>query len=488
FGDSLADTGNLAISGTPAQLSAIKELPYGETYFNKPTGRCSDGRLVIDFIAKAFGLPFLPPYLNKFADYSSGVNFAVAGATALNASFFEKRQIPIFTNSSLNTQTQWFKDFKKKYCSGREDCEEHFEKSLFVLGEIGGNDFNYPFGLGISIEKVKTFVPAVIQAIRTALETLIQENGKKFLVPGNLPIGCSPSYLVQPSNSSSDFDDLGCLVKFNEFSQYGNHLLRIMLQDVQRDHPDVSIVYADNYSATMRILRNPQKFGLQKNVLRVCCGFGGKYNYSPPLSCNVNATLCPNPEQYLNWDGVHLTDTGYRAIAHMLINGEFTKPSLKLFGDSLANTGNIASSGTPAQLSAIKELPYGKTYFNKATGCCADGRRVIDFIEIGGNGLNYTFGLGISIEKVKTFVSLVIQAIRTSLETLIQENGKKFQVPGNLPIGCSPSYLVPHPSNSSSDFDDLGCLVKFNKFSQYGNHLLRIMLQDVQRDHPEVSI
>ncbi|KAH9288610.1 hypothetical protein KI387_032727, partial [Taxus chinensis] len=60
---------------------------------------------------------------------------------------------------------------------------------------------------------------------------------------------------------------------------------------------------------------------LQKNVLRVCCGKGGKYNYSPPFNCNVNVALCPNPKQYFNWDGIHLTETSYRAIAHMLING-----------------------------------------------------------------------------------------------------------------------------------------------------------------------
>ncbi|GLJ43658.1 hypothetical protein SUGI_0908890 [Cryptomeria japonica] len=282
-------------------------------------------QLVIDFIAQAYGLSFLPPYLRRLADYSSGVNFAVAGATALNALFFLEKVIPIITSFSLSTQIQWFKDFKKMYCSGTEDCEGHFENSLFILGEIGGNDLNLPFGLGISIDKVTPFVPLIIQTIKTALEVLIQENAKKILVPGNLPIGCSPFYLAtHPSNVPSDYDDMGCLVKFNNFSQSNIKLLRMMLQDVQRDHPDVSIVYADYYSAEMKILRNPQKYGLQKNNFRVCCGKGGKYNYCPPFSCNVSANLCPNPKEYINWDGIHLTETVYRAISQMLINGEVT--------------------------------------------------------------------------------------------------------------------------------------------------------------------
>lgn len=51
FGDSLADTGNiLASDGDSA--GAVSRLPYGETYFHRPTGRYSDGRLIIDFIGQ----------------------------------------------------------------------------------------------------------------------------------------------------------------------------------------------------------------------------------------------------------------------------------------------------------------------------------------------------------------------------------------------------------------------------------------------------
>lgn len=49
FGDSLSDTGNFLLSGALA-FPVIGKLPYGETSFRHATGRCSDGRLVIDFI------------------------------------------------------------------------------------------------------------------------------------------------------------------------------------------------------------------------------------------------------------------------------------------------------------------------------------------------------------------------------------------------------------------------------------------------------
>jgi hypothetical protein len=49
FGDSLTDTGNAAI--LPATAGGpFSRAPYGETYFHHPSGRASDGRLIIDFI------------------------------------------------------------------------------------------------------------------------------------------------------------------------------------------------------------------------------------------------------------------------------------------------------------------------------------------------------------------------------------------------------------------------------------------------------
>jgi hypothetical protein len=49
FGDSMSDTGNLCVNGPPAGLT-LTQPPYGETFFGRATCRCSDGRLVVDFL------------------------------------------------------------------------------------------------------------------------------------------------------------------------------------------------------------------------------------------------------------------------------------------------------------------------------------------------------------------------------------------------------------------------------------------------------
>jgi phospholipase/lecithinase/hemolysin len=51
FGDSLTDTGNY-VHLTARSHSPYGAPPYGRTFFGRPSGRASDGRLVIDFIGE----------------------------------------------------------------------------------------------------------------------------------------------------------------------------------------------------------------------------------------------------------------------------------------------------------------------------------------------------------------------------------------------------------------------------------------------------
>ncbi|RZR80331.1 hypothetical protein BHM03_00006345 [Ensete ventricosum] len=114
FGDSLSDTGNVQVAG----------LPYGMTFFGRPTGRCSNGRLVIDFIV---GLPLLPASTTKGNSFRQGANFAYTAATALDFDFFNRRGLggKLWINASLSSQIGWFEKTMPSLCSSTPGANIH---------------------------------------------------------------------------------------------------------------------------------------------------------------------------------------------------------------------------------------------------------------------------------------------------------------------------------------------------------------------------
>lgn len=66
-------------------------------------------------------MPLVPPYegvkTNNVIEKGQGVNFAVAGATALDSSFHEAQGVVNpYTNASLGVQLEWFRQSLPYIC------------------------------------------------------------------------------------------------------------------------------------------------------------------------------------------------------------------------------------------------------------------------------------------------------------------------------------------------------------------------------------
>ena len=96
-----------------------------------------------------------------------------------------------------------------------------------------------------------------------SLQELIRLGAKNLVVPGNLPIGCVPDYLmIFKSDKEEDYQpQTGCLRWMNEFSQYHNKLLVEELKKLRKLHPGVTIIYADYFGAAMEIFLSPEQYG-----------------------------------------------------------------------------------------------------------------------------------------------------------------------------------------------------------------------------------
>ncbi|WOG96308.1 hypothetical protein DCAR_0415643 [Daucus carota subsp. sativus] len=321
LGDSLSDTGNHNIENPFDQCSMP---PYGSSFFQKPTGRCSDGLLMIDHIASAAGIPFLNPYLDASANFSHGSNFAVVGSTALSVQSMATQGISFYvTNYSLGVQLHWLSKHLSSLCESEIDCRpKKMKNTLFMVGETGGNDYNFALLEGKTIDEAKSMVPEVVGVIIDAVRRVISLGAVQVVVPGNFPIGCVPIFLTafQTTNATA-YDKNQCLKDLNEFAVFHNQYLKQAISILKKENPETKIVYADYYNAFLWLLENCSYLGFDiTSALKACCGSGGKYRYSSSRVCGrAKLPVCSNPDQFISWDGMHMTQRAYKFLAKWLV-------------------------------------------------------------------------------------------------------------------------------------------------------------------------
>lgn len=337
FGDSNSDTGGLAaslIAPTP---------PYGETYFHIPVGRFSDGRLIIDFIANSFGLPYLSAYLDSLGtNFSRGANFATAASTIR----LPPSVIPLggFSPFYLGIQYTQFKDLIPRTQFIRHEGgvfaslmpkEEYFHKALYTF-DIGQNDLGAGFFGNMTIKQVNASVPDIVNAFTKNVKDIYDLGARSFWIHNTGPIGCL-SYILA-NFLSAERDDYGCAKPYNEVAKYFNQKLKEAVVQLRKDLPQAAITYVDIYSVKYSLFSNPKKYGFELPLV-ACCGYGGEYNYSSSVGCggtiDVNGTeifvsSCERPSVRVNWDGIHYTEAANKFIFDQISTGAFSEPLLPL--------------------------------------------------------------------------------------------------------------------------------------------------------------
>ncbi|KAA8538471.1 hypothetical protein F0562_027983 [Nyssa sinensis] len=342
LGDSNSDTGTLAaaFNWTPP--------PNGETFFNMPAGRYADGRLIIDFIASSFGLPFLSAYVNSLgANFKHGANFACAAATIA----LPQTVIPVGNYSPFYLDAQYwqFMQFKqrsqiiKKTGGIFKDLvpdEEYFGKALYTF-DIGQNDLGQGFFSNMSTEEVKASIPDVVNRFSNNVKNVYKLGARSFWIHNTGPIGCLPYILSSFPISPDEMDSAGCARPYNEVAQYFNYKLKEAIVKLRKELPLAAITYVDIYSAKYSLFTEPEKYGFELPLV-ACCGFGGRYNFDDSyarLACGSTITVngkkifvgsCKDPSVRVNWDGVHYTEAANKVVFDKISTGAFSDPPIPL--------------------------------------------------------------------------------------------------------------------------------------------------------------
>ncbi|EES00696.1 GDSL esterase/lipase At1g09390 [Sorghum bicolor] len=326
FGDSNSDTGGMA-----AVNGMNLNLPEGRTFFRRPTGRLSDGRLVIDFICESLHTPYLSPYLKALgADFSNGVNFAIGGSTAT----------PGGSPFSLDVQLhQWLyfraRSMEMINLGQRPPIDrEGFRKAIYTI-DIGQNDVSAYMHL--PYDQVLAKIPGFVAHIKYTIETLYSHGARKFWIHGTGALGCLPQKLAIPRDDDTDLDAHGCLNTYNAAAKRFNALLSDACAQLRRRMVDAALVFVDMYTIKYDLVANHTMHGIEKPLM-ACCGYGGPpYNYNHFKACmSAEMQLCDVGTRFISWDGVHLTEAANAVVAAKVLTGDYSTPRVTI--DRLVNS------------------------------------------------------------------------------------------------------------------------------------------------------
>jgi len=124
---------------------------------------------------------------------------------------------------------------------------------------------------------------------------------------------------------------VGCAASSNRQSYVHNRRLLAGLRELRRRHPGAVVAYADYYAAHHAVMLSPARYGFAE-PFRTCCGSGGgAYNFDLFATCGSPqvTTACARPAEYVNWDGVHMTEAMYKVVAGMFFRDAYCRPAFK---------------------------------------------------------------------------------------------------------------------------------------------------------------
>ncbi|GMI74699.1 hypothetical protein like AT1G71691 [Hibiscus trionum] len=321
FGDSFVNAGNSLYLHIPSKANYT---PYGIDFRGVPTGRPTNGRLVVDFIAQVFGLPFPPPILglseSQKKTITTGLSFACSSAGILH---MPPALVPILGNIlSLDDQIQLFKDtipMLKGQFDSTECFDSYMSKSLFFI-HIGGNDLGVYWELANlqkKFPKVKKYTSLLSEQLYSRLKAMYQLGARKFLVNNVFPLGYQPVNLHLKMNGTSFIEDM------NQRAASFNARLPKVLRKLEKSLKGSTFVLFDMYKLFEDVLAQPATYGFT-NVKDSCCiDISG--NQTRP--CRPNSVPCADRASHVFFDPFHPSESiHFLWLRRLLKDNSFCSP------------------------------------------------------------------------------------------------------------------------------------------------------------------
>ncbi|KAK6944688.1 GDSL lipase/esterase [Dillenia turbinata] len=336
FGDSTVDPGNNNYIKTIPENQA-DYTPYGQNgFFQGPTGRFSDGRVIIDYIAEYAGLPLIPPFLQSSAKFIYGANFASGGAGVLT----ETNQGLVI---DLQTQLKYFEEVRTLLITelGEAQAKELISEAVYFIS-IGSNDYLAGYLGNPRMQELyqpEEYVRMVIGNLTHSIQVLYEKGGRRFGFLSLSPLGCLPALRALNSRAS----DGGCLEEASALALAHNNALSAVLATLEQMLKGFYYCKNNFYDWLLDRITKPTEYGrssLKQNAwglslsiishthrfkdgVTACCGTGP---YGGIFTCGgtKNVTeyhLCEHADEYVWWDSFHASERIHEQCARAIWSG-----------------------------------------------------------------------------------------------------------------------------------------------------------------------
>ncbi|XP_076930879.1 GDSL esterase/lipase At1g06990-like [Bidens hawaiensis] len=311
FGDSTVDTGNNNYIATAAKAN---HYPYGKDFpTHVPTGRFSNGKLSIDFLASMLGVkqsipPFLHPDLSA-DDLLTGVSFASAGTGYDTLTSDITRVLP------MSRQLDYFKSYSErlKKIVGEEEARRLINRALVIVS-AGTNDFVINF-YGIPIRRAEfniyNYQEFILERLHDFVKELYKLGCRKIIIAGIPPIGCLPIQITAKFKEQNR----RCIEQQNVEARAYNKKLLELLFHTQTSLKESKVFYADIYKPIIDMIKSPETYGFKETIMG-CCGTG--LLEAGPI-CNPLTPVCHNASEYLFFDSIHPSERAYLIVTEYLM-------------------------------------------------------------------------------------------------------------------------------------------------------------------------
>ncbi|KAJ6947476.1 GDSL esterase/lipase APG-like isoform X2 [Populus alba x Populus x berolinensis] len=304
FGDSSVDVGNNNYLST---IFKANYPPYGRDFANhKPTGRFCNGKLTIDFTAKALGFKtYAPAYLSPEASGKNlliGVNFASAASG--------------YDDKTAFLNLKHFKEYQTKLMkvAGGRKSASIIKDALYILS-TGTADLFQNYYVNPSVNKVYTpdlYSSYLATTFSSFVKDLYGLGARKLGVTSLPPLGCVPE-----ARNFFGYRGNDCVSWVNTFARKFNKNLNLAADNLRKQLPGLKIVVFDIYKPLEDLVKSPLTYGFVE-ARRGCCQTrtAGKIS----VLCNPRLPgTCPNATQFVFWDSVHPSQAANQVIADAIL-------------------------------------------------------------------------------------------------------------------------------------------------------------------------